>query len=598
MIRTLLLCWICTTAAWGAAGFAHENLAYTQQPGQPTIHGRVRKTPGQPAILETAEQNQLNLHELPKIVYSELPSSPNLSTRMAIQWSDAERLMGVCTRIDQASANIRSELGESQIARPDLTVIQNQFVGQVLCSDSFTGSLSGWTLRGNPSISNDRAHTPPGSLKLAAPGESIEWREKTPRPRGRLRLWFYDAVPLGDSRQFNVQLSGPNAQAGEPIILQLGDGREYYTVQLPKSLEIPTLALPRKEGWHSATVEWSPDWFMVLVDDAALVSSFHRGIHFAVQSVTIGTSEPADKAAAEKVSPTPSPVWVDDVTWSTLPDWYRPGFGSSRQPIVTTADQTQLMTVDGDEWFGTVEEADRKQLRFQVSPGQSRSFPWTKVYSVRFASDDTPATPRQWEGEIGKLALQTGDELIVSLISADEKQWVVEHPILKRVTVPLSSIESWTPNVVGRRVELRTQTFHLGSKFVADFPRPYPDGTTLELPFESAAGVGKTRLCLLVRGMEPQLPWAPFESVLKQGGLRTEVWLNGEQVDYLNRHLQHGSDAQQAVCMELPQDKIRTGQNKLELRLQPDPGSKVYDDSEVSVVAIEQEVDPRSKDTQ
>ena len=143
------------------------------------------------------------------------------------------------------------------------------------------------------------------------------------------------------------------------------------------------------------------------------------------------------------------------------------------------------------------------------------------------------------------------------------------------------------PQVVGRRLELFEGPWHLGDKLAAEFERPMPDGTTLKTEFHLPSLPGACRLRLAVQGMEGMGPLAPFASRLRAGDLRSEVWLNGRNVDYLNRRIDRRSSEPAAATLDLPVDALRVGSNTLEIRQTPDRKSGAFDEAEVSQLSLD-----------
>lgn len=580
MIAAFLLCVLNGAEPTSSAGHSSK-LAHVHQTGKPVVRGTVHKQPGKPAILETEERNQLNLHELEQIVYLDPPERPSSQPNFAIRWSSTELLTGDVVMLDAEFATVRSAIGEVKMPRSELVEIRNQEVGRLLESDSFGSDLAGRSIQGTPTLSRDRFVSAPASLKLDEPGQSVQWRQNRPVERGRVRFSFFGPASVDGKRRFTVRLTGTETT----VTFRFADHRSYYTAELPKSWKIGSMAIRKSAGWHAVSIEWSRDWLVASVDGAALVSSFQAGIADPPSQVSF-TLE-ADQGDRSEPSE-PFAVWVDDFSWVTLPSWYSPGLESRPQPVVAATTNTQIVMLNGDEWFGTVVDADAKRLQLQVGDGHLQPLDWSDVFLVRFPPRTLQPASESLEGEIGELQLHSGARLIVALRSTADDRWVIQHPLFGERTVALGEIRCWTPKLLGRRVAISKGGVHLGDKFVAEFERPYPDQLSVTLPFDSDPQAMETRLCVSVRGMEAEAPWAPFESVLKAGGLRTEVWLNGKKADYLNRHLPASGGSGDNVSVPLDPSQLNPGRNQVELRLQPDPASGVYDESEVSSIVIEQ----------
>lgn len=93
---------------------------------------------------------------------------------------------------------------------------------------------------------------------------------------------------------------------------------------------------------------------------------------------------------------------------------------------------------------------------------------------------------------------------------------------------------------------------------------PQPEGGVLERKFmlESVpAGTAAVVADVIeVAGEDEKLAFAEF---IKNGELRTNVFVNGRQIDYLNRHVRDQNESPARVRMPIPTGLLRPGENTL-----------------------------------
>ena len=57
-----------------------------------------------------------------------------------------------------------------------------------------------------------------------------------------------------------------------------------------------------------------------------------------------------------------------------------------------------------------------------------------------------------------------------------------------------------------------------------------------------------------------------FSNEVKEGGLRTSVFINGKPVDYLNRHITSKNETPERIRLPIPDGLLHPGKNQIGLR--------------------------------
>jgi hypothetical protein len=126
---------------------------------------------------------------------------------------------------------------------------------------------------------------------------------------------------------------------------------------------------------------------------------------------------------------------------------------------------------------------------------------------------------------------------------------------------------------------------------------PQPEGGVLErsvdlaeVPAEPAA------LVLDVVQVVGEASGLPFASEVQKGELRTYVALNGQRVDYLNRHITSKNDIPERIRIPIPPGRLRPGRNVIrfeQVGRATDPNE--LDDLGLLTIALEFGGDPAAR---
>ena len=112
---------------------------------------------------------------------------------------------------------------------------------------------------------------------------------------------------------------------------------------------------------------------------------------------------------------------------------------------------------------------------------------------------------------------------------------------------------------------------HLGNE-VSKAPdrstRPSPRGAPSSGPSPSTevpeAGT-QARLVLDVVQVVGEANGLEFSEIVRKGELRTNVWLNGREVDYLNRHITTRNETPERIRLPIPAGLLKAGENRIRI---------------------------------
>jgi hypothetical protein len=181
------------------------------------------------------------------------------------------------------------------------------------------------------------------------------------------------------------------------------------------------------------------------------------------------------------------------------------------------------------------------------------------------------------------------DQLEGVVTKLDEKRLTLRHPDLGDLSIDRSRLARLRRLFYGQRIELDNASHHLGDKDRA-VPGLQPrraEGSTLTRKFRLETVSASTRFIVSV--IQLKGPGNGIGPALDRGELRTEVWVNGERVDYLNRLVDRAQVRPQQLTIAVPKKLLRAGDNVLELRQTPEAGTEHYENCGVSELLIEAE---------
>jgi hypothetical protein len=207
-------------------------------------------------------------------------------------------------------------------------------------------------------------------------------------------------------------------------------------------------------------------------------------------------------------------------------------------------------------------------------------------------SDTFP--PRTIEGEWVRLWLRTGtegvwDELEGVVGKLDDSRMILRHPHLGDLPIERSRLHRLRRLFYGQRLELDNGSHHLGEKdrTVPGLQPARAEGESLSKTFRLEAVPTTVRFVVSVVHLKGA--GDGIGPALERGELRTDVSVNNERVDYLNRLVDRDQPRPQRLSVVIPKKLLRVGDNVLELRQTPEAGTDHFEHCGVADLLIETE---------
>jgi hypothetical protein len=435
--------------------------------------------------------------------------------------------------------------------------------------DDFRGGLDAWKVHGTPEpspakdglkLSADQAvdYASASPLDSGTLGVEFALKEKTPDGRWRIELDFKDETP---TRTVQVIVSVKDRE-----------GRVRTNLGGPEGS-----SLACKPGRHRTVIEFGPNRGMITLDDAVLWKDGRRGFGGTLRSVRLAGVE----ADAKNASGTT--VLFEGLSLARK-------IAEPRRPAAVP-DQDEVWLPSGDQLYGRLVSVNGRSLVLEA--GERRlKLAWSEV--LGFCPRVATPPPRTLHGEWVRVWLTTGtpgvvDELEGVVAKLDDKRLLLQHPALGELSFDRTRLRRLRRLFFGERIELDNGPHHLGDKdrVLASVVPARAEGVSLSRIFNLDAVPKAARLT--VTAVELKGPGDGIAKALERGELRTEVWINKERVDYLNRLVQRASARPQRLSLDLPAKLLRKGDNVVELRQTPDPDTGRHENCGLSRLAIETE---------
>lgn len=439
-----------------------------------------------------------------------------------------------------------------------------------------------WKVQGEPELVDEPRVAGDHSLRIVPGGASLTHRIAEPFGSGRLELAFHDngAVVPGHQWVADLTFRGPNGP--ETVRTALGWAEESLAVESPGGPALAVQRLARKPGWHRLSVRFGPEVTEVAVDGNELAHG--KGLGGPLVEIRL-----ASFGTGKASGPQPPVGHVDDLQ---LVRFAEPVGG-----LETDATQDEVRLTGGDQLFGSVKTADAEKVVLSIG-GKEVPLSWGEVSGVYLRRDATPGAPVEgllvrvdWRAAPGNEPRDVNVlEGALTRLSATELS--VATPYLGSLVVPRNRLISVSVVGSGRRQVIDSKAHHLGDEVSTRPPLidpPQPEGGVLERAFELAAVPdGPVFLVMDVVQVVGEAPDLPFSALVKKGELRTNLKLNGEPFDYLNRHITSRNETPERVRVPIPRNLLRAGKNVVRLEqtgIANDPN--YLDDLGVLSIAVE-----------
>ena len=442
-----------------------------------------------------------------------------------------------------------------------------------------------WSVTGEPGLSDTIRISGDHSLILPANGCSLTHRLKEPFVSGRLEVAFHDQGTKIEGRQWFVDLTFRGPTGPETVRAILGWNEESLAVESPTGPALAVQRLGRKVGWHRLSIRFGKELTEIAVDGNELAHG--KGFGGPLVEVRLATyvKDSPDKTATEKLV-----GHMDDLR---LIKFSEPVGGLE---IDVTQDEVRL--IGGDQIFGSVKDADGERVKIMVD-GRATSISWGEITGVFFRRGSVPAAPiegwlvrAEWRTTSGDDSLDFSMiEGALAAVSADAIRLNV--PYAGAINISREQMVSLKILGRARRIVVDPMAHHLGDE-ISSLPPildpPQPEGGILERSFELAKiPEGSAFLVLdVVQVVGEQADIPTFSDMIKRGELRTNVKINGEPFDYLNRYVKDRNDSPERIRIPIPREHLRPGKNVVRFEQGGTANDPNYlDDLGVLCIAIE-----------
>lgn len=250
----------------------------------------------------------------------------------------------------------------------------------------------------------------------------------------------------------------------------------------------------------------------------------------------------------------------------------------TRAHFVHDSDDLDTVTLaSGDQLFGQLTTADAGQIALRGADG-TWSGKWTDVVRIDMAPRKTAANllvpVRGWcvDTQTTPTAESHGER--TSWRSLVRQGTLAQHPVLG--VFPWPAAEIVQPIGFGEWRWLDAGWHRLGDELRANLFPVSPEGTAISGSWTSSTlPTGNATVVCDVAELEPSgpetPPTQPFLSVLRGGGLRTELLVNDRVISDVNRQLTHrpASDYPVRIRLNVSRAAMRPGVNTWAFHLRP-----------------------------
>jgi hypothetical protein len=458
------------------------------------------------------------------------------------------------------------EVGEAgtevRLARSSVRVLTQRPGEALVWEDSFEAlGPPTWTAGGSAGPANRPVLTGRSAGKVGPQPGSLTHRLAEPIGAGRLEVAFHDSGETSPNRRWFVELifQGQSAEASAPIRAILGWSEPTYAVQCPDGPALAVQRLTRGSGWRRFTAEFGPRRTELAIDGQELAHG--AGPLGPLKEVRI---------VAETFGPTkndPPPAAATAV----VDDLRLVKFAEPSAAVEFDTDQDSIRLTSGDQLFGSLVRADATSLTLATA-GRSLVMRWDEVAGVIFRRSPTPGVPL--EGLFVRVEWLAGPVLNIRdldrvegvLQAADERSLTVATAFAGTLQVPRERLRSLTVLGQGWCWVLDATPRHLGNDWRPSFEPPAPDGASYELAFDLPEVPNPPpQLVFDVVEVVGEAKGLTLSNLVRDLGLRANVIVNGETIDYLNHHITSPNDAPERIQVTLPPGTLKPGKNTLKV---------------------------------
>jgi hypothetical protein len=502
---------------------------------------------------------------------------------------EALRLSGVVRGISPSELRlgVNWQSQELTLMRPGVqAVIQRPGEARLLVDGFETVDRSRWSIDGKVQIVTDPHLSERHSVRMPAGGASLLHRLEEPLGAGRLELAFFDTGTVVAGQKWFAELAFQGSTGLQVVRSVLGWSEESMAVESPNGPSLSIQRLARTPGWHRFAVLFGPEQSEISVDGKELAHG--KGPDGPLVSIRLGSAVPAQGPAAESPKGGMPSGHFDDLQLIR--------FAEPPASLEIDVTQDEARMVVGDQLFGAITSGDGERVKMIVE-GDSISLSWSDVAGLYFRR--APAAGAVVEGLLARVEWRStaGDQAANfdfaegAIVSLSDKTATLATPYSGVLAVPRELIRKIVVFGQGRRFVIDPAAHHMGDEVSQSAPvldPPQPEGGILERNFELTEVPDRPWFVVLdvveVVGETSDPIWSPR---VRAGELRTYVSLNGQRIDYVNRHIKTQNKTPERVSIPIPAGLLQRGKNTLRIELTSASRSKELDDLGILQIALE-----------
>jgi hypothetical protein len=537
------------------------------------VRGQLTRKGGR-LLFTTAAKRPFRLDQLDHVRLKPAPVTPARAGRLyRVTLLDGRRLTGEILGLNQQHLRFRPTWGAALKIPRRIVYSITQLPGWLtFFDDDFENGLTAWKVTGKVALSGKRYVSGKHSLLLDTPGQTAQYSLAAELTSGRAGINIYDDAKAATNR-WTVEAAFQTARGLKTLQVLIPGDAGHYGLTLP-GVDRKAIPVRRQAGWHRLTIEFAPHRLVVSIDDQLLWVG-RRGPGGALRQIRLACAAGAGKGDRRGA------IWFDDFSLARMEEPLR--------HYRADPSQDELWLRSGDQVLGKVKRADARTI--VLSGGfRARTWNWGEVRGVFLRQQRS--LPRTTRGEHVKVWVRTGkgslpDRLTGPVRDLDDRRLTLGDPVLGDLEIDRGRVRKLRWEFSGLRFELDLSEHHLGprGRRTAGLRPARAEGKSLSWKFWLARVPASARLRLRVvhlLGSEDD-----EARLLRLGELRTEVLVNGEVVDYLNRHVRHSSRTPLPLTIALPRRALRVGNNVLRIRITPERKTNYYESCGIADLVIE-----------
>ena len=480
---------------------------------------------------------------------------PSVGVRVMLP--DGQHLSGQLLALDDKTLSLRPAWADKiELPRAAVAAVTQLPGWRTVVEDDFRDGGKAWTVTGKPAVD---AGT--GRITLGEKGQSAAYALAQPLDGGRAGIAFVETEAARGGRWTFAAEFGDEKRPRVVRVTVAGAG-ETYAVDAG-GLDGVSRRVSRTAGLHRLLVQHTPRSLRLTIDDQVLWYNLDAGPGGPLRQVRLECS------SDDKVQ---GAVAFGEFFLARAVDEPRRPSGD--------ATQDEVLRGDGDQLFGRILSADSRTVAFDCSG--KRTLPWSALSGLWLRRD--AVSPHTTDGAHVRAAVRTclcaEPDLLDGVATAlDDKALTLKHALFGEVRIERNQLHTLRPLFYGTRIEIDNAFHHLGDPqaFTARLQPPRAEGLELKRTFALDEVPDNARLVLNVVQLKS----------IKETGARVTVYLNGERLDDLNRHVDKAISEPLRLALPLPKERLRKGENVLELKLMPSPETRRVEPCGVFGVMVE-----------